>query len=99
MIAEIKRVNDEQEDCNLVEGSADVKALYPSLDIDFTIDTVCNIFFESDISVEGVDYEEMGLYLALTTERGVQQKSGLEAGVSNKKIKTWETTDNFSKWI
>ena len=56
MIAEINRTNDNQKDDNLIIGSTDVVALYPSLDIDFTIDKVCDVFFESDVSVQGVDY-------------------------------------------
>ncbi|KAL9979769.1 hypothetical protein ACROYT_G017480 [Oculina patagonica] len=47
--AEMKKVNSVQVDNDLVVGSADVKALYPSLDIDLTIEKVCDIFFESDV--------------------------------------------------
>ena len=43
-------------------GSADVKALYPSLDIPFTIKIVCEELYASDISFEGLDSEELGLY-------------------------------------
>ena len=55
-----------------------MKALYPSLDIDFTIDKVCDIFFDSDVTLEGVDYEEVGLYLALTKKRSTLKRAGLE---------------------
>ena len=41
MIAEMKKVNSVQVDHDLVVGSVDVKALYLSLDIDFTIEKVC----------------------------------------------------------
>ena len=41
MIAEMNRTNKNQEDDGLIIGSTDVVALYPSLDIDFTIDKVC----------------------------------------------------------
>ena len=58
-------------------GSADVKALYPSLDIDFTIEKVCDIFFESDVRGEGVDYEEVGLYLAINIDPEVLQRSNI----------------------
>ncbi|KAL9986209.1 hypothetical protein ACROYT_G000316 [Oculina patagonica] len=77
MIAEMKKVNSVQVDNDLVVGSADVKAVYPSLDIDFTIEKVCDIFFKSDVQVEGVDYEEVGLYLAINSEPEVLQRSNI----------------------
>ena len=77
MIAEMKKANSVQVDNDLVVGSADVKALYPSLDMDFTIEKVCDVFFESDIQVEGVDYEEVGLYLAINIEPEVLQRSNI----------------------
>lgn len=47
-------------------GSADVKALYPSLDVEFTVDKMCDVFDTSGINVEGtVDADELGLYLSL----------------------------------
>lgn len=66
MMAEIARVNADGLRENTVIGSTDVKALYPSLDIDFTISKVCEVFKESDVLVSGVDYDELGLYLRLT---------------------------------
>ena len=77
MIAEMKKVNSVQVDNDLVVGSADVKALYPSLDMDFTIEKVCDVFFESDIQIEGVDYEEAGLYLTINIEPEVLQTSNI----------------------
>ena len=83
---------------DLVVGSADVKALYPSLNIDFTIKKVCDVFFESDdIQVEGVDYEEVGLYLAINTEPEVLQRSNI-SDASHKEIQTRQKTNNNSKW-
>ena len=43
MMAEIKRVNDEGCDGNVIIESADVKTLYPSLDIDFTVGKICEL--------------------------------------------------------
>ena len=77
MIAEMNRVNQNQEDENLIIGSTDVVALYPSLDIEFTIDKVCEVFFESNISVRGTDDLELGLYLALTTSSEVLTTMGI----------------------
>ena len=77
MIAEIDRVNQNQENDSLVIGSTDVVTLYPSLDIEFTIDKVCKIFFESNISVRGTDDLELGLYLTLTTSPEVLITMGI----------------------
>ena len=38
-------------------GSLDVKALYPSLDMDFAIDVVGDEFYNSEVQVKNVDYE------------------------------------------
>ena len=46
-----------------VIGSLDVKALYPSLDLDHTIETAAEEFRRSDVKIEGIDNEELGLYL------------------------------------
>ena len=80
MIAEMNRTIKNQEDDGLIIGSTDVVALYPSLDIDFTIDKVCEVFFESDISIQGIDYAELGLYLTVTTSPEELTKLGI-AGV------------------
>ena len=80
MIAEMNRTNKNQEDDGWIIGSTDVVALYPSLDIDFTIDEVCEVFFVSDISIQGIDYAELGLYLPVTTSPEVLTKLGI-AGV------------------
>ena len=77
MMAEMNKTNDNQKDDNMVLGSTDVLALYRCLNIDFAINIVCDVFFESSINVRGVDHAELGLYLALTvtpellTELGV----------------------------
>ena len=44
MISELKKVNNLQDDKDLVLGSVDTKALCPSLDIDLMIEKVCDIF-------------------------------------------------------
>ena len=87
MIAEMKKVNSVQSDNDLVVGSADMKALYPNLDIEFTIENVCDVFFESKVQVEGVDYEEVGLYLAINTESEVLQRSNITDVCPTKKSK------------
>ena len=66
LLADVERINTEGGlDENDIVGSADIEALYPNLDIDFTIDKVCEVFEDSTVSVEGIDYAELGLYLSL----------------------------------
>ena len=43
-----------------------MKALYPSLDVDFTVDKVREVFYGSQVRVEGVNAEELGLYLSVS---------------------------------
>ena len=59
LLAEVKMVNDQCTTENIVVGSADVKALYPSLDVPFTVDKVCEVFHTSGVKVAGVDHEEL----------------------------------------
>jgi hypothetical protein len=65
MLADFKRFNVDHITEDIIVGSADVKALYPSLDVTFTVEKVCEIFYSSSVKVIGIDTEELGLYLAL----------------------------------
>lgn len=65
MLTEFKQLNDSQVTEDIVVGSAEVKALYPSLDIAFTVEEVCEVFHTSSVQIVGVNAEELGLYLAL----------------------------------
>ena len=47
-------------------GSADVVALYPSLNIEKVTEVVADMIKKSSVTLEGVDYDEIALYLALT---------------------------------
>lgn len=67
MATEIDRVNSRHHESGLVIGSTDVKALYPSLDIDFTVEKVCNVIRQSTIKFEGLWNEELGLYISINT--------------------------------
>ena len=77
MIAEMNRVNENQENNSLIIGSTDMAALYSSLDIEFTTDKVCEVFCESNISVQGTDDLDLGLYLALTTSPAMLTTMGI----------------------
>ena len=77
--AEIDKVNMSIGSKEIIIGSMDVKALYPSLDIPFTIDKVCEIINESTLQFENLWYDEISLYLAVNltceelTEYGLQE--------------------------
>ena len=71
MLASFKKINEDGGvPLNTIILSTDVKALYPSLDIDFTADIVCEMFAESNIAAEGIDYDELGLYSGLWPSKG-----------------------------
>ena len=111
MLAEIERVNRSSPSTPIVIGSADVKALYPNLDIDFTIEKVCETFANSTFSLEGVDYKQLGLYLALNltkqelarerlayvcpTRRHPKAKCLTMTGSSNR----GKDSDRFGPWL
>ena len=78
MKADIARVNSEGVDGNVIVGSTDVKALYPSLDITFTIDVVCEFFETSEVVIHGIDYDEVGLYISLNRTIDQIRNLGLE---------------------
>ena len=66
LLAEMDKLNENGIDASFIVGSMDVEALYPSLDVEFTIAKVCELFYESNIQVNGINYKELGLYLSLT---------------------------------
>ena len=78
LLAEVKRVNEQGLDEMDIIGSMDVEALYPSLDINFTIDKVCELLHESTVTIEGVDYKELALYLSLNYSDEQLQQLGLD---------------------
>ena len=78
MLAAIEEANNSgriDEDC--IVGSADVKSLYPSLDIDFAAEKVGEMFLQSGIDAEVTNTKELGLYLALNRTRDQLKRKGL----------------------
>ena len=98
------------EERKVVVGSADVKALYPSLDIDFTVKIVSEMFEKSAITIDGVDYEEMGLYLAYNRSTQEMEEAGISECCPKRRynrrppeiqgagIKS-EKRDRFAPWV
>ena len=84
----------------------DVKALYPSLDIGFTTEIVCEEFFNSEVEVENVDYAEMGLYLKLNRSDEYIRNSKLEEVCPKRKYRNGRpkitrngvTVDKEKRW-
>ena len=64
-LACIEEINSKQIQEDIIIGSLDVKALYPSLDVKFTAEIVARTFYESKCMVGGIDVDELGLYLSL----------------------------------
>ena len=50
---------------NIVIGSMDVVSLYPSLNIESSIEIVKRTFIESNLIIEGINDEDLGLYISL----------------------------------
>ena len=74
LLAEVEKLNLLGINESDIVGSMDVEALYPSLDIDFTIEKVCEQIMNSTIEFEGLNYKELSLYLSLVrTEEELQQ--------------------------
>ena len=77
MIAEIDKVNQRDHPRGLIIGSTDVVALYPSLDINFTVEKVCDIIRQSPIKFADLWYEELSLYVAVNSTQNELDSLGL----------------------
>ena len=77
LLAEVDRINDEGIEEDDIVGSADIEALYPSLDIQFTVEKVCELFLDSTIDIKGINYKELSLYLSLNKTDEELQNMGV----------------------
>ena len=77
LLAEVEKLNREGIDAEDIIGSMDVEGLYPSLDIDFVVEKVCEVLFDSSVKYEGMNYKELGLYLSLVKTDEELQQMGL----------------------
>ena len=66
-LAKFDKVNQRDHPRGLIIGSTNVVALYPSLDINFTVKKVCDIIRQSPIKFADLWYEEIGLYAAVNS--------------------------------
>ena len=84
ILAEIQDLNEKdsttiRQNEKLVVGSLDVKALYPSIDVNFAAEVVAEELYRSDVKVseESLDTEELGLYLVLNEDERELDRIGI----------------------
>ena len=77
LLAEVERINNEGIEAGYIIGSADVEALYPSLDVAFTVEKVCEVFMNSTMNIKGINYKELTLYLSLNKTDAQLQNIGV----------------------
>ena len=65
MIASIQQANEKGLPTDTVVGSLDVKALYPSIDVELSARVVANTYVEHSYEIVNVNYNELSLYLAI----------------------------------
>ena len=77
MLARVEKCNQEKDLKNCIIGSFDVEALYPSIDVDFAVEKCLELIMENNIKFKGIDFDEVGLYLALTVNKKELAKEGI----------------------
>ena len=68
--------------------SMDVKALYPSMEWNEILTAVRELIESSTEEIQGVDYDEIGKYLAVTMNREDIKREGLAHVVPERKVET-----------
>ena len=85
LLADIDELNQKHFSSDYFVGSADVVGLYPSLGIDFVVGVIGYMLIQSEINIEGVDFEELGLYLSLTCDKQYLVEVGVSAWCPTRK--------------
>ena len=78
MMSDIALLNNQGLGRKTILGSTDVKVLHPSLDIPFTIEKVAEAFHQSEVNIDGIDHEELGLYISFNRSPGERRALGLD---------------------
>ena len=68
LLSRIHEVNESEDLTGCIIGSMDVEALYPSIDINFSVEKCVELIYESGVQFKNADINELGLYLALCME-------------------------------
>ena len=110
MLSRVREINETVNLENCIIGSMDVKALYPSIDIDFATEKCVDMITESDTSFDNINADELGLYLALTVDKDELARADLTKYSATRKRKGKEPTitgcgmkekevDRWNAWI
>ena len=78
MIAEMDNVNRRDDIEQMIVGSTDVKALYPSLLAIPSTDIIVEVFMQNELKIEGVNYTEAGKYLTINLSAAEIDELGLK---------------------
>ena len=110
MLSRVREINETVNLDNCVIGSMDVKALYPSIDIDFATEKCVDMITENDTSFDNINTDELGLYLALTVDKdelaradltkysATRKRTGKEPTITGCGMKEKEV-DRWNPWI
>ena len=79
-----EKVNSRSDINHMIVGSQDVKALYPSLLAIPSADIITEVFQDTDISIKGVKWDEVGKYLFINLKPEVIDNLGLREVVSRR---------------
>ena len=74
------RINECNRECDLHDymvGSFDVNALYPSIDVDFSIAKCMELILEEEFQFKNIDELEIGLYLSIMIDKDDRIKEGI----------------------
>ncbi len=78
MLWRINKCNAEVDLRNSMVGSFDVDALYPSIDVDFSIEKCMELILENEFQYKNFDILEVVLYLSIMTEKEERIKEGID---------------------
>ena len=111
LIAKFNEVNTTGVHEDAIIGSLDVKALFPSLDIDHTIEIVGQEFENSKTEIEEINFKEVVLYIALNKTQEEIDEMGLTDKCPKRKNRRGQRpkitgngtkekeTDRYEPWI
>ena len=85
MIGNINKFNSTKKEGEIEIISMDVKALYPSLNIEEVASTLAQIYEEGDLVIEGVNWEEATKYIAMMLKPEEIERLGFSEIVQERK--------------
>ena len=82
----IEKLNeDAKNNKDIIIGSLDVKALFPSLEVNRSAEIVRRMIATSNVDIENVDYEELAKYVAINVTSVEIQHSGMQDLIHTRK--------------